>query len=439
MKTQLWTKREVDRLLRMFEAGHPASEMASLLGRTEASVRHKLLNMGFSSRRIIEPAFEEEAPPDTRIEEALLREKANKELEVLESRREVRAVTSEYKADILEERVLSEFRKTLFDMPPEIRIPELILPGRSELSSDGVAVVVVSDAHVGQVVDPRELDQRSSYNPAIFVSRLHHLEHELANIFRRHPAKEIVLLFGGDIIHGRLGHSLEDDLTLPIATQVDLALHCFSQFLGRLSQMADSITVHGVAGNHGRWPGTKKPPTDRRWSNLDTILYSSLAALCTATWKNIHFDERVSARRLVDVKDFRILLLHGDQLRGGYCAGGGIQKEMQHWLMRSVQRGDHPPDLIVFGDKHVSANLPVGLGQALINGSMVGEDVFSQNFAPSPPSQTAFFVRPGVGLTEKHLIRLDQAKMKIDPLPYDLKPALRQLVLSFANQTNERN
>jgi len=70
---------------------------------------------------------------------------------------------------------------------------------------------------------------------------------------------------------------------------------------------------------------------------------------------------------------------------------------------------------------------------------MVGEDVFSQNFAPSPPSQTAFFVRPGVGLTEQHLIRLDRAAMKIDPLPYDLKPALRQLVLSFANQNHEGN
>jgi predicted phosphodiesterase len=438
MKAQVWSKREIDKLFRLLSAGHGASEIAALLERTEASVRYKILNLGYSSRRVEGPEATNEFcgdPGSSSLDEMpvlveQLRAHAGEQLKKGEERREIRNLVNEYKSDVLEERILDEFRQRLLDLPLRIDVPPLRENIVTKHDIQDLAVVVISDSHIGQVVDIRETESSSAYNPAVFVARLHHLEIELARIFNSHPVKEIVVLFAGDIVHGRLGHSLEDDLTLPIATQIDLALHLFVQFLARIATMAKRVTVHGVAGNHGRWPGTRKMPTDRRWSQLDTLFFQAAQALCGATLPNVVFDERFSARRMVDVEDFRILLLHGDQLRGGPCAANGVQKEMQLWLMRCVQTGQRPPDLIVLGDKHISANLPVGLGQALINGSFVGEDVFSQNFAPSPPSQSVFFVRPGVGKTETHLIRLDKAKLPT-PLPYQLKPSLESVVMNF--------
>lgn len=436
MKTQLWTKAEISRLLSMLEAGHPASEMASLLQRTEASVRHKLLSLGYSSRRLVaDNDLANESPDDTEQERLVnpqvMAQQAQVELERMEMRRENRALLNDCKTDLLEDRIVAEFRSRLLDYPLRVVVPPLPVVSKAGTVTDDVAVVVISDCHIGQVVDRRETEADLAYNPAVFLARLHHLEIEVARIINQHPVREVVVLFAGDIVHGQLGHSLEDNLTLPIATQSDLALHAFVPFLTRLSRLVERVQVHGVGGNHGRWPGTRKMPTERRWSQLDTIFYQSLQAVCQVNLANVHFEERFSARRLIDIGKFRMLLLHGDQLRGGTYSSSGIQREMQRWLQRTVQTGQRPPNLIVLGDKHVSANLPVGLGEALINGSFVGEDVFSQNFAPSPPSQTLFFVNPDFGKTETHVIPLKSARVG-EALPYNLKPTLDAVIEGFS-------
>jgi hypothetical protein len=451
MRARLWLRDETDRLLRLLQSGHPASQIAQLLDRTESSVRYKLCNLGMSSRRIFETdvpeisrAFgefqsEREFRESSTIDEQFLsasapelQQKAAENLQKQRVRSEIRALNKDYQGQLLEEEILDEFRRTVFEIPRTINIPPLD-PAvfQKPINTNEVAVVVISDSHVGQVVDAREIDAALGYNPAVFLSRLQYFEGEISRIMSAQPVEKLVVLFAGDSVHGRLGHSLEDDLTLPIVTQVDLAIHAFLAFLCRISKLAKIVEVHAVGGNHGRWPGTRKPPTDRRWSQLDTIVYNSLQALCTLAAPNVHFDERLSARRMIDIGDYRVLLLHGDQLRGGNFASTAIQREMQHWLMRHVQNGERPPNLIVLGDKHVSANLPTGLGEALINGSFVGEDCFAQNFAPSRPAQTMFFIRPGVGKTRTHHIRLDTAPVDKMPDAYELKPELLALISSF--------
>lgn len=435
MKARIWTKNEVGKLLRMLETGHPAAVMAQLLGRSEASVRYKILNLGFSSRQVFEAdeISRYDGPPFTdeiEVTEDEVALNAVQELERTEARRAVRDIVQDGKQDILETRILEEFRQRLGNIPIRIVIPPLPSSKFNREATRDTAVLVISDCHIGQVVDPRELDAASAYNPAVYLNRLAQLETNVQEILQSHPVEKLVVLLAGDIVHGRLGHSLEDDLTLPIVTQVDLALHSLTHVVGRLAAQVREVTIHSVAGNHGRWPGTRKVPTDRRWSNLDTIVAQSLQALCEATLPNVCFDERISSRRIVDVGDYRILLLHGDQLRGGTYAATGVQKELGRWLLRSAQQGQRAPDLLVAGDKHIAASLPVGFSDALINGSFVGEDVFSQNFNPSPPSQTLFFIRPDVGRTETHVIRLDKAAVLEQP-PYQFKPSLQTLIDGF--------
>ena len=223
---------------------------------------------------------------------------------------------NEAKRAVLEERILGEFRSTLMDLPKSFA-PSSPPPvcASSEASPPLVAVLVVSDSHIGQVVDPREVSGFGAYNPAISLARLRQLEIETLRILNGRPVEKLVLLFGGDIHHGQLGHSLEDDLTLPIALQVDLALNLFFPFVASLANAAPSIEVFGVGGNHARWPGMKKMPTDRRWSNLDTVLYGVLGDLCRqAGLSNVHFDDRISSRRTIEVGKFVIELLHGDEI-----------------------------------------------------------------------------------------------------------------------------
>ncbi len=446
MHTRVWSNRDVRKLLCLYSAGHPCAEIASILGRSDRAVRHKLLKLGYSSARVLEPrdglapldpggVSAEVADEWTGEEYDLVRSIAARQLERAEENKVRREIIAESQDEILATRFLEEFRRTVLAMPPTINIPQ----ARPAKTGEDVCVVLFGDLHCGQVVDPREIEGYStrwgSYDPAVMVARIHLYESHILRILETHPAKHMVLVMLGDMVHGRLGHSLEDDLTLPIATQSDLAMNCLYQFVARIASRVPSIEVHGVAGNHGRWPGQRKMPTDRRWSQLDTMLYDAVGLLAEKTLPNCRYDSRLSARRVLNIGDFRIQVAHGDQIRGGTFATSGMGKEVQHTLLRSVQTGQRPPALYVIGDKHISTSIPMGHASFLINGSFVGGDTFALNFAPSPPSQTLFFVSETLGRSETHIIPMQDAQLG-DELPYDFKPSLENLVRSFQRNHN---
>ena len=435
MNTRWWTQEEIDRMLESYERGYPSCEIAVMVGRTEASVRYKLLNLGYSTRRLVCetgtpcPPLVPVAPVSIAREieeESEFELRARRELDLGERRKEEREKVEDAKREILEERIVEEFRRTLCDLPrgfaysPPPPGPKVAIPL--------TAVLVVSDVHIGQVVDPRETEGLGNYNPAITLARIRHLELEAIRILREHPEEKLLLLFAGDILHGHLGHSLEDDLTLPIAIQADLAINLFFPFICGLSKVVPQMEIHGVAGNHGRWPGMRKMPSDRRWSNLDSIVYGSLAALCRhAGLSNVEWDERVSSRRQIEAGKFRLQLLHGDEVRGGNFCSGGMNREVHNSTLRNVQAGREAIDYYVMGDKHFSASVPFGTGCFVVNGSFVGVDGFGMNFLPAPPSQTLFFLHPALGKTETHEIRLSPARLSSPP-PYNLKPNLSEVI-----------
>jgi hypothetical protein len=439
MNASRWTSEDVERILGLYERGYPSREIAEMLGRTEASVRYKILSLGFSTRRLVCDSAVQSAPPPVPgpeptvarasdpTEETILR--ARRELELGERRKEEREKVEDAKREILEERIVDEFRRTLCDLPRGFAFSPP--PQSTNAATPLTAVLVVSDAHIGQVIDPDETEGLGNYNPAISLARIRHLELEASRILRERSVEKLLLLFGGDILHGQLGHTLEDDLTVPIALQSDLALNLFFPFVWGLSKVVPRIEIHGVAGNHGRWPGMRRMPTDRRWSNLDSILYGSLSALCLHSGlSNVAFDERISSRRQIDTGKFRLQLLHGDEVRGGNFCSGGMNREVHNSTLRNVQAGREAIDYYIMGDKHFSASVPYGTGAFIVNGSFVGVDGFGMNFLPAPPAQTLFFLHPQHGKTETHEIRLSPARLSSPP-PYNLKPSLEALVRKY--------
>ena len=450
MNARWWTEQEIQKALQLYEAGYPCDEIGQMLGRTESSVRLKLLSLGLSSRRVeVEPEPEIAAgisvphvpqpmktlPLNKPAQELIVESnpyelRARREMELGEQRRAEREKVEDAKRGILEDRILEEFRKTLCNLPPSFA-PPLPPPPPPKTATPLIAALVVSDAHIGQTVDPREVAGFGEYNPALSMGRLRHLENEVLRILSGRPVEKLLLLFGGDIHHGQLGHTLEDDLTLPLALQVDLTLNLFFPFIRSLSQAVHKIEAYGVAGNHGRWPGMRKMPTDRRWSNLDTVLYGALADICRHSGlANVSFDDRISSRRTIEAGKFTIELLHGDEIRGGNFCIGGMNREVHNSTLRHLQTGRKPADYYVIGDKHFSASIPFGTGAFVVNGSWVGTDSFGLNFLPAPPSQTLFFLHPTLGKIETHEIRLDHARIE-KPLPYQLKPNLEEIICRY--------
>lgn len=298
MNARLWTGEEIQRVLALYRDGYRCAEIASMLSRTELAVRLKLLSMGLSSRRILAVATDPDSPEmlvpkeeETLAEETAARLRAERELELREQRAEDRKLVEKAKTEILEERIAADFRQHLCNLP---RLERMGPPRTAPSSAEPLMtpVLVISDVHAGQTVDSREVEGLGYYNPAITLARLFLLQNEVCRILSGRCIDKLVVLFGGDILHGHLGHSLEDDLTIPIAQQADFALHIFFHFVTALAQVVPEIEIHGVAGNHGRWPGMRKMPSDRRWSNLDTVFYHALSALCEhGGLENVRVDE----------------------------------------------------------------------------------------------------------------------------------------------------
>jgi hypothetical protein len=438
MKAMPWTKDEIRIALSLYEQGLPCAEIARAVVRSETALRLKLLNLGYSSRRVIveepdEPSILTQLDPCPEPDvvsnqEREYLERARREIELGERRRSDRERVNEAKQMLLEDRIVEEFSRQLGDLPRNW-LPVLPPPSAPPTKNSHTAVLVISDVHCGQVVPAAELDGFGDYNPAIMIDRARHLELETLRILHGRPVEKLLLLFAGDIVHGNLGHSLEDDLTVPIAAQVDLAIHTFFSLLRGVASAVPAVEVYGVAGNHGRWPGMRKMPTDRRWSNLDTVFLNALAALGQhAGLDHVSFDDSIAARRVIEVGHHRLQLMHGDQVRGGAFCSTGMTREVNNATMRHVQAGRKPIDYFVMGDKHQPTSLPFGTGAFVVNGSFVGADNFGLNFLSAPPSQTLFFLHPTRGKTETHEIRLDLAE-EVDAYP--LKSSLKEVINQY--------
>lgn len=431
MKWSRWTPETHARMVDLYFAGYGAKEIAAMLGRTEHSVRLRLLNSGYSSRRIKRAEdFAQPVAPSTagelEADDGQYQARARAEMELQQSRREERGKIEEVKRQLVEDRIVEEFSRQLGDLP---RMPLRVVAPAPPAGNAAplTAVLVVSDAHIGQIVCPQETGEFGLYNPAVSAARVRHLELEATAILAQRPVEKLLVLFAGDIVHGKLMHSLEENV-VPISQQVDLAMHLFFQFVTGLSAHSCAVEVHGVCGNHGRFLGQRKMPSERRFSNLDTIFYNSLSALCTHSGlENVQFAESVAQRTIVDTGAHRLQLQHGDEVRGGTFCASGMSREVTNSTLRHAQSGRKAVDYFICGDKHTPTSLAFGKSSWIVNGSFVGPDAFGLNFAAAPPSQTLFFLHPQRGKCETHEIRLDFAEPSM-ALAYPLKPSLAQLV-----------
>jgi hypothetical protein len=427
MKSRPWEDDEVQRALGLLKAGWEPVEIGQTIGRSEAAVRGKFIALGLSSARV--PSGEaEELRPTVVVAEPTL-EEAIAYVERRDERMAARQLRQKAVQQVLEDRLIETFQGCIAESFVSIQVePPLLDRPFAEPCS---AVLVLSDLHVGKVVDPRETEHGAKYDPAVFLARLHRLEEEVLHLVSQGPAiEELIVFLLGDIVEGALDHHNEREETLLVSQQFALATRVLAQCLGRLSVLAPQVRVCGVPGNHGRWPGQKRMPTVGRSSNLDTLVYLALEMITEkAGLSHVSWELRDASRQLVRIQETLVQIVHGDELRGGEFCVGGLRKEVFNSVLRGAETGK-VPDLWVLGDKHVSVNLPMGAGNVLINGSLVGEDVFGQRFAPTVPSQTLFWIGRDRGRFLQSEIRLDAARLP-DPLPYDLPAPLRTLVASY--------
>lgn len=306
-------------------------------------------------------------------------------------------------------------------------LPQVVRTRERGAGSAQSAVLLFSDTHIGQEVDPRQTLDFGNYNFDIFLARLKYLEESVISIAENHMTvkiDELVVAMLGDMLHGNLQHSVEAGQHATLFTQYYAGGHAIAQFLRNLAPHFPKIRIKTVVGNHTRWGTQKKMPTDNRFSNLDMFLYALIAAL-TKDLTTIEWALDTQPFALFDVKGFVFKAFHGDHLRGGDKALGipnhAVGREVSTTSQLFNKYGRQAPHYYIGGHLHRGIQLPHALGEIIINGGFAGLDGYSltENFNPVDPMQRLLFVHPKYGRTAEYPLSLKFAEATTKR-PYEL-------------------
>lgn len=254
------------------------------------------------------------------------------------------------------------------------------------------AVVLGSDWHVEEPVDPASIAYRNEYNLQIAERRIRRffqaiiweVEHHRAS--GRIALRDMVLWFGGDLYSGYIHDELVEANELSPVEAVRWLQPLLRDGILTLLEVLqlERLVIPCSHGNHGRT--TKKPHVSTGYANsFDWLLYHWLADAFRGD-PRVEFEVTASAHQYVQVYGQTLHFHHGDDLKyQGGVGGLGIP------LLKRVPVWDRirPAALHCLGHWHTLRDY----GRAIVNGSLIGYNAYSQRIGvePEDPAQTLFF------------------------------------------------
>lgn len=286
----------------------------------------------------------------------------------------------------------------LVETPPAI--PEWV-EEKSE-TSQNIPVLMVSDFHYGENVDPNEVPDGNCYSPNVANARWDRLINRTIQKTRTKgkPVKGMVVCFLGDDVSGDIHDELKEtnnktplDACLDVAGQKIKMLEAFKKEYG-------NIWVISVMGNHGR---TNKKPQSKGLSehNYDSLI-NAIVERHFKSDKKVRFYTPKSGEAYFELYGYNFLATHGDRIgsRGGqgFIGCSATIARGQHKTRQAYAQIGKPIDWLLIGHFHT----PMLLEHTIANGTTVGYSQYARDLRlePSYPSQTLFFVDDKYGVND---------------------------------------
>lgn len=258
---------------------------------------------------------------------------------------------------------------------------------RKGRAKQATAVIVASDWHVEESVDPRTVSNLNRFNLEVADKRIEKFCRSALRLIEIQRGGTdipvLVLALLGDLMSGFIHEELREENELTPTQTVLWLKERVGKFINTLRKEGnfEQIIIPCSVGNHGRT--TVKPRHGTSWKNsYEWLLYKILEQEITdgVTWL---IGESYHTYLDVYGKTFR--LHHGDGLKYQGGVGGltiPVEKAISNW-----NKGRHA-DLDIFGHWHQSQQNPKWVS----NGSLIGHNAYSISIkAPfEPPQQTLF-------------------------------------------------
>lgn len=275
-----------------------------------------------------------------------------------------------------------------------------IHPSKGKGNSETVPVLMCSDWHCEERVDPRSVLGANEYSLEIAHRSVEHLSKTALHLINLKRAgtriAKLVLWLGGDFI---TGHIHEENLSNCSLSPIEAILWAEDRIFTLIRFMLDTggfeqIIVPCSCGNHARTT-RKKHISQQTQTSFEWGLYNHLSRVFKDD-PRVKFVLNPGYFCLVDVFDkYRLRFHHGDSIRYRDGVGGltiPLNKRIAKW-----NEGGREAYLDCLGHWHTF--MPGR--RAIVNGSLIGYNAFAQEcgFAAETPEQTLFFIEREHGLT----------------------------------------
>jgi hypothetical protein len=295
----------------------------------------------------------------------------------------------------------------------KMNVKPMPIPKKELKTEDLEAHAMRSDAHVGEFLNPADVQGLSNYNVESYKRRVHRWTEKMIR-FREQDKQslglnKLVLHHLGDQVTGEniyKGQAFYLDLNL--TEQLFTSVEVESNAVLTLAQVYPALEIYCIVGNHGR-PGAYG--ANHRKTNFDYLFYRSLKQVLI-NQPNIKMFVSESPSMVVQHGNFIFLLNHGDAAKGWM----GIPF---YGLERMFRRLPNLYNMIVHyelvGHHHQPAN--IGDSKVLLNGSLVGGSDLSINRMglANLPSQKLFYFDKKHGLNRETNLHLkDPVQLKAD-------------------------
>jgi len=281
---------------------------------------------------------------------------------------------------------------------------------RARRKGAATALIMLSDLHLDEIVKPSEVGGMNAFNREIALKRLQKTADGAVNMGKNlmggFEYEGAIVILGGDMVAG----SLHDDTIFneesSMIPTVDFWVDHLAKFLEVIADAYGPTHVVSVVGNHGRL--SHKPRMKGRTEDSWDHLLALMLQRHLKTDRRFSWNIPLCADAYVEIYGRRMLVTHGDQMKGGGGLAGLVNPAAifdARKRKRNASMGDEHDHMWV-GHFHSYTRT----GKVTVNGSMKGLDeyAFLNNCAYEEPIQ-AFAV-----ITREHGVTLEAGIYCVD-------------------------
>lgn len=262
---------------------------------------------------------------------------ASEPADIIELRRQIDRLTKnnqdlrkQLSTGIAEANLLDEIRALIDPViesyPSTVKVASKSSLNRSARRREPVEIIVyLTDWHVGEQIDPSDVQGLNEYNIDIAARRVEHValvvEQWRENYEQLHGVSRVTYGILGDMVNnaGQLHPDQSQDYAGALVQSLDASLLMYQCVKPTIESGTATRIVTTRGGNHGR--STKKMPSgpSAAQTSWDGVAYEHLGALLRGSDVEWHMSRAYSAT--IDVAGKTFWLAHGDAIKGG---GGSL-------------------------------------------------------------------------------------------------------------------